>query len=187
MSLIRVVLDTHQVLSGAGVPHAFGGALAFGYHAEARGTRDADLSVFVPREEVDPVLDVLATIGIRPLAAPPERMPIAGIPMARPGDEEELDLFPSLHERYAEIEARCEAHPYGPDDTLVPFLSAQDVILFKLSFGREKDWVDLRSLAEWNPDVDVDAIADLLLDLRGQTMHPRIARFRAMVREAGEG
>lgn len=184
MSLIRLVLDTHRVLDRSGFSHAFGGALAFGYHAEPRGTRDADLSVFVDREQVDPVLDVLATIGIRPLGAPPERMPIAGIPMARPDDEEQLDLFPSLHERYAEVEARCEEHPYGPDGTLVPFLSAQDVILFKLSFGREKDWVDLRSLAAWNPDVDVDAIADLLVDLRDQTMHPRIARFRAMVREA---
>lgn len=187
MSLVRLVVDIHRVLADADVPHAYGGALAFGYHAEARGTRDADLSVFVDREQVDPVLDVLATIGIRPLAAPPERMPIAGIPMARPGDEEELDLFPSLHERYAEIEARCEIHPYGPEDVPIPFLSAQDVILFKLSFGREKDWVDLRSLAAWNPDVDIDSIAELLLELRGRTMHPRIARFRAMLREARDG
>lgn len=114
------------MLAEAGISHAFGGALAFGYHAEARGTRDADLSVFVPRQRVDPVLDVLASIGIRPLAAPPERMSIAGIPMARPDDDEELDLFPSLHARYAEIEARCKSQPYGPDGTPIPFLSAQD-------------------------------------------------------------
>lgn len=184
MSLVRLVVDTHRVLEKAGIPHAYGGALAFGYHAEARGTRDADLSAFVDSEAVDSVLDVLATIGLTPLPAPPERMPIAGIPMARPDDEEELDLFPSLDERYAEIQSRCEVHPYGPDMVPIPFLSAQDTILFKLSFGREKDWVDLRSLAEWNPDVDIDAIADLLVDLRGPTMHPRLARFRKMLREA---
>ncbi len=186
MSLIRLVVDAHQVLEDAGIPHAYGGALAFGYHAEARGTRDADLSVFVDGEAIDPVIATLASIGLAPLTAPPERMPIAGIPMARPDDEEELDLFPSLNERYAEIQSRCEIHSYGPDMVPIPFLSAQDTILFKLSFGREKDWVDLRSLAEWNPDVDIDAIEDLLVDLRGPTMHPRLARFRRMLREAQE-
>lgn len=184
MSLVRVVLDVHAALSAADVPHAYGGALAYGYYARARGTEDADLSVFVGPDEISSVLSVLAEIGFQPVDEPEHRIPIAGIPFQRPQDPEFLDVFPALAERYAEIEARCVLQPYGPELVPIPFLAVEDVVLFKLSFGRDKDWIDLRVLAEWNPDLDVEQIADLLLDLRGASMHPRIARFRAMLREA---
>lgn len=184
MSLVRVVLDVHAALSDADVSHAYGGALAYGYYARARGTEDADLSVFVGPDEVPSVLSVLAEIGFRPVDAPEHRIPIAGIPFQRPQDLETLDVFPALAERYSEIEARCVLQPYGPDLVPIPFLAVEDVVLFKLSFGRGKDWIDLKVLAAWNPGLDLEQIAELLLDLRGPAMHPRIARFRAMLRDA---
>ena len=61
-------------------------------------------------------------------------------------------------------------------------MSAEDVVLFKLSFGRDKDWVDLRAIALARPDVDVAYVERQLISLRGPSMHPRIARFRRLLR-----
>ncbi|GAC1598326.1 MAG: hypothetical protein NVS3B21_23740 [Acidimicrobiales bacterium] len=58
--------------------------------------------------------------------------------------------------------------------------------MFKLSFGRPKDWVDLRSLCTRTPDLDVAYVERQLLALRGPTMHPRLSRFRALLRAACE-
>ncbi|GAC1588103.1 MAG: hypothetical protein NVS3B21_03560 [Acidimicrobiales bacterium] len=58
--------------------------------------------------------------------------------------------------------------------------------MFKLSFGRDKDWVDLRAVCLGTPALDVPYIERQLLAIRGPTMHPRLARFRAMLRAAHE-
>ncbi len=48
----------------AGVPHAFGGALALAYYAEPRATIDIDVNVFVPPASFATVLDPLARLGV---------------------------------------------------------------------------------------------------------------------------
>ena len=58
------VLELHQVLSGANIPHAFGGAIALGFAAVPRSTLDIDMEVFVPVEDADTVLDCLWPLGI---------------------------------------------------------------------------------------------------------------------------
>ena len=40
----------HRVLEEAGTPHAFGGALALGFYAEPRETKDIDVNVFAPAQ-----------------------------------------------------------------------------------------------------------------------------------------
>lgn len=59
---------------------------------------------------------------------------------------------------------------------------AEDLTVFKLSFGRDKDWVDIRGIAAAAPDLDVAYIEDQLVGLRGPLMHPRIARLRSLIR-----
>lgn len=178
MDVVALALDVHHALDGGGVAHAFGGALAFGYYAETRATVDVDVSVFVDVARTDEVVDLLRPIGLAPVEQ--ARMPIGGVELRREG-RDRCDVFPDLDPRYAEIRGRCQVFPFGPDRVPLPFLSVQDVVMFKLSFGRPKDWVDLQSLVAYNPDVDVDAIGDLLLHLRGPSMHPRLARLRALV------
>ena len=70
----------------------------------------------------------------------------------------------------------------GPDAVELPFLSAEDLALFKLSFGRDKDWVDVRAIAESVHELDIDYIERQLIGLRGPAMHPRVARLRGMRR-----
>lgn len=177
-SLVELVLEVHDALTDASVGHAFGGALALGFLAEPRGTVDIDVNVFVDPNGRGAVDAALASLGY---AAEEDGAPMAGIRFSSVASSFPIDVFPSLHPRYAEVEARSVAHPFGPDARLLPFLSAIDLAVFKLSFGRPKDWVDLTSLAAAAPDLDIDAIEDLLVELRGPSMHPRVARLRALL------
>lgn len=182
MDVVGLALDVHDALDGGGVAHAFGGALAFGYYAETRATVDVDVSVFVDLSDVGSVVDLLRPLGLEPVTTADTGMPIAGVQLRRDG-RDRCDVFPDLDPRYAEIRSRCRTFPFGPEATPLPFLDLQDVVMFKLSFGRPKDWVDLQSLVTYNPGLVVGPIEDLLLHLRGPSMHPRLARLRRMVAE----
>ncbi|CAN5129986.1 hypothetical protein BH24ACT1_BH24ACT1_04520 [soil metagenome] len=182
MSLVELVLEVHHHLDGAGTPHAFGGALALAYVAEPRGTIDIDVNVFSPMTDIDTVLQVFSAIDLRPERRREDWMPLAGIRLRRDVDPFPVDVFPALGERYAEIERRCPRHPFGPGGDRLPFLSAEDLTVFKLSFGRDKDWVDIRGIAAAEPDLDVEYVEDQLVGLRGPLMHPRIARLRRLLR-----
>lgn len=184
MSLVDLVVDVHRQLAQASLSHAFGGALALAYVADPRGTVDVDINVFTPVEEIDAILDVLSAIGLRAERARAEWMPAAGIRVRRPADPYPVDVFASIDERYTEIERRCPRYPFGHDGVVLPFLSAEDLALFKLSFGRDKDWVDLRSMATARPNLDVDYIERQLIGLRGPGMYPRLARLRSLLRAA---
>lgn len=184
MSLVDVVLELHRHLDDADICHAFGGALALAYVAEPRGTVDVDLNVFSSMAEIDTVLGVFEEIGLRPRQGREEWVPLAGIRLHRDTDPFPVDVFPALGERYTVIQRRCERHPFGPGGNQLPFLSAEDLTVFKLSFGRDKDWVDIRGIARARADLDVAYIEDLLIDLRGGSMYPRLARLRQLMRSA---
>lgn len=179
--LVAQVSATLEVLD---IAHAFGGALALAYYAEPRGTIDVDVNVFAPVASAAPVVAAFEQMDLR-AAEPPERwLPLAGVRLVRAADQATVDLFFSLDEAYDEICSRTRNFPFGPDRKELPFLSAEDLSLFKLSFGRPKDWVDLRSLCAAQPGLDVAYIERQLLALRGPTMHPRIVRLRALLRDA---
>jgi len=184
LSLVELVVEVHRVLLAAGQAHAFGGALALAYVAEPRGTVDVDVNVFAPASEIDVVLGLFAPLGLTPERSRDDWLPIAGIRLRRERDPYPVDVFPSLDARYEEIERRCVNHPFGPERLVLPFLSAEDLALFKLSFGRDKDWVDLRAMAQARPLIDVDYIERQLVGLRGPSMYPRVARLRTLVRDA---
>ena len=60
MTLTERIVALHAALAGAGLPHAFGGALALAFcTAEPRATQDIDVNVFLSPEEVDRLLDAL--------------------------------------------------------------------------------------------------------------------------------
>lgn len=184
MTFVEFVVEVHTTLATARLSHAFGGALALAYIAEPRGTVDVDVNVFSPVDDVDNVLGVFSRIDLSPEEARDRWVPIAGIRLRHESRPYPVDLFPSLDDRYAEIEARTIEHPFGPDQVRMPFLSPEDLAVFKLSFGREKDWVDLRSVASSTSDLDVDYVERQLIGLRGPSMYPRMSRFRDLLREA---
>jgi hypothetical protein len=141
--------------------------------------------VFSPPEELDVVIAALLPLGYRPAASAEDRVPIAGIRFAHDVEPFPVDVFPSLHDRYREAERRRVLHPFGRDGQQLPFLSAEDLCVFKLSFGRPRDWVDLAAIADAGPRLDVDYIEEQLVALRGPAMYPEVARLRALLRARG--
>lgn len=187
MTLVELVIAVHRSLAGADIPHAFGGALALAYVGDARGTVDIDVNVFVPPAELERVFAALDGLGLRPELEADVRLPIAGCRLRSDDTPYPVDLFPSLDHHYEEVRRRCVVHPFGPDGAELPFLSAEDLAVFKLSFGRPKDWVDLTAVAAARPGLDVDYIERQLTALRGPTTLPRVARLRRMLREGAGG
>lgn len=185
MDFVELIVAVHVHLDRAEVSHAFGGALALGYVAEPRGTVDIDVNVFTPPDDLKPVLAALAPLRYRPAASAEDRVPIAGIRFVHDTEPFPIDVFPPLHERYREVERRRVLHPFGRDGHVLPFLSAEDLCVFKVSFGRPKDWVDLAAIADARPALDLDYIEDQLVALRGPTMYPEVARLRTLLRTRG--
>jgi len=183
VSFVDFVLEIHRALARADMPHAFGGALALAYVAEPRGTVDVDVNVFCPVDDIDTVFAVFGEIDLRPEQDRARWVPIAGIRLRRKDGPYPVDLFASLDDGYTEIAARTVTHPFGPANVALPFLSAEDLAVFKLSFGREKDWVDLRSIASSQRGLDADYVERQLIGLRGPGMYPRVTRFRRLLRE----
>lgn len=182
MDFVELIVTVHDHLEAARISHAFGGALALGYVAEPRGTVDIDVNAFVPPDGIGDVSGALEPVGFSAPEASNAPPPVAGIRFTHGTEPFPLDVFPSLDERYAEIEERVVHHPFGRGDDVLPFLSAEDLCVFKLAFNRPKDWVDLAAIARVRPDLDVELIEDLVIALRGPTMYPRVARLRSMMR-----
>lgn len=178
--MVELILAIHAALTQAGLRHAFGGALALGYVAAPRGTADIDVNVFAPLDQLDAVKVALKPIGFT--YDEPAGPPIAGFRFAHRTEPFPLDVFPSLDPRYEIIAKRVEHHRFGPDANRLPFLSAEDLCVFKLSFGRPQDWVDLQAIATARPELDVDYVEEQVIGLRGVTMYPRVARLRSLFR-----
>ncbi|MEA2686416.1 MAG: hypothetical protein QOE93_1611 [Actinomycetota bacterium] len=188
MGLVELIIAVHRHLEDAGISHAFGGALALAYVAEPRGTVGVDVNVFLTPDGLDRVADAIEPLGLRREARPTDdQPPIAGVRFVHGDDPFPVDVFPALDERYREIESRRVLKPFGRGDDLLPFLSAEDLCLFKLSYGRPKDWVDLAAVATARPDLDVEVIEELLVALRGPGMYPRVARLRSLLRRETTG
>lgn len=184
MEFVDLIVTVHQQLDDAGIAHAFGGALSLGYAAEPRGTKDIDVNVFVAPERLPTVEHALSEIGFRRPDADgdAEVIPVAGVRFEHITEPFPIDVFCSIDDRYREIEGRVTTHPFGRNDEVLPFLSAEDLCVFKLSFNRAKDWLDLAEIARAQPDLDVDLIEELVVALRGPTMYPRVARLRSLMR-----
>jgi len=158
VTLTEKIVAVHLRLEAAGVPHAFGGALALAWCTQrARGTIDIDLNVFVPPGDAARVRDALAgdvMVDQEALVA------IARDGQARAwfGDTP-VDLFfntTPFHDRAAQ---RARHEPFAGH--VIPFLSCDDIAVFKAFFNRTKDWADLEEMIGAGT-VDVDRVIGTL-------------------------
>jgi hypothetical protein len=62
-SLTQKVPAVHRSLDGAGIHHAFGGAIAFAYHGVPRATADVDVNVFLGVEGWPQIRRALGPLG----------------------------------------------------------------------------------------------------------------------------
>jgi len=145
VSLPEKILLLEDGFTRRRIPHAFGGALALAYYATPRATIDIDVNVFVPVERADEVLAILTGLGADPLpAAARARLDREG--QARvPWNGTPVDLFFSydaFHDSCLERRARV---PFGDGDS-IHVLTAEDLLVFKAIFDRDKDWRDIDEL-----------------------------------------
>ena len=144
-SLSEKVLRIEEGLRQRRIPHAFGGALALAYYATPRATIDIDVNVFVGVERADEVLGLLETLGATPLRAN-EREQLRKDEQVRVHwDATPLDLFFSYDALHASCLERRKRVPFGDGDA-IHVLAAEDLLIFKALFDRDKDWRDLEEL-----------------------------------------
>jgi len=172
VSLNEAIIDIHRALDAAGLPHAFGGALALAWcTGEPRATFDIDVNIFIGAKDASVALGALPR-GISHDVTNRSRL-------ERDGQDRlwwgriAVDLFLSNTEYHKLVEGQVELHPFGGLD--VPFLDCQSLATFKAFFSRDKDWVDLASMVAAGR-VDGDGLRNDLIAFLGID-DPRVERL----------
>ena len=144
-SLVDKILGVHAALNRAGVGHAFGGALALAYYThEPRATAYIDVNVELVSG------DARAALSALPIGVAWADSDIASIEQ---NDQVRLwwgrtpiDLFFRASSFHDDVARRTNFLPFA--DSELPFLSANDLAVFKSLFDRPKDWLDIAAMAE---------------------------------------
>ncbi|HVT00407.1 MAG TPA: hypothetical protein VHE08_07815 [Solirubrobacterales bacterium] len=158
-----MVVAIDQALAVAKVPHAIGGAIAYGYYAEPRVTIDVDVNVFVPTDRWPEVRAALEKLGVD--ASADESA------LARDGQvrlwwgRNAVDLFFSYDPFHDEMEGAIRRVPFG--DVRIPILAPEHLAICKAIFDRPKDWLDLEAMLAFTEPLDVDAIRSWLTRMVG--------------------
>ena len=178
------IVAIERAFEAAGIPHAFGGANALAYYGTPRATADIDVNVFVPSSDAGQVLRVLVELG-----ADAGSKRITDL-IERDGqahvfwDRTPLDLFFSYDALHDSSMKRRRRVDFGGD--AIHVLSAEDLLVYKIVFDREKDWRDM---------AEVVFAAEAALDFSYVRMwigriiddgDPRHARFERLVETGGE-
>jgi hypothetical protein len=144
MLLDEQIVAIENAFGEAGIPHAFGGAQALAYYGPIRATHDIDLNVFLSAREAPRVLEALGGLGAE--------VALPGL-LARIERDEQvrvhwegtpIDLFfayDPLH--HSSMERRRRVDFYGDP---IHVLSAEDLIVYKATFDRAKDWRDIAGM-----------------------------------------
>jgi hypothetical protein len=170
-----------RALTRAGVPHAFGGAIALAYYATPRGTRDVDINVFLPTSAFDLVLEALQPLGVEAPTQSVRRTLERDERVRLLWDTTPLDLFFSYNELHDACLERQKRVPFGGERIVI--LSPEDLAIFKVLFARDKDWRDLREmLFAQGPDFEAAYAIGWLERILAPDDERRV-RFQALVAE----
>lgn len=169
------VVVLHEALRGAGLPHAFGGALALAYYAEPRPTADIDLNVFVPPARWPALRATLAPLGVDTSPGPPE-----GDQLKLPWDGLELHLFFSSDPLHEAMAAATREVPLG--GAVVPIVAPEHLVVRKAILDRDKDWADIEAIAAGTESLDRSEIESWLARMVAAG-DPRLQRLREMTAE----
>jgi hypothetical protein len=177
------IVALERSLTDAGIPHAFGGAHALAYYAAPRATADIDLNLFVPTARAPEVLALLAGLGVA-AGAPGLHDRIERDGQARVfWDRTPLDLFFAYDPLHDSAMSRRRAVDFGGDRIHV--LSAEDLMVFKVVFDRDKDWRDLAEMVFASADaLDLDYARGWLRRIL-PTDDPRHTRLDRLVESGG--
>ena len=152
--LLQLVADLAAVFDRLGLRYALGGALATSYWGIERSTQDIDCLVAIPAVSYQALADALTTLGCQQYDEVGNVVPIDALRMrdqANRGHLIELnrggvriELFVPIVPLQNEILRRAVLIPAGGRQ--VPVTTAEDLILLKMAFHRQKDLLDVRGI-----------------------------------------
>lgn len=156
--LVDRLLGVHDALTAAGLPHAFGGAIALAYCTEEpRGTRDLDVNIFTDAGNAREALTCLPD-GVAVTDADIDVV-------LRDGqtrlwwDETPVDVFLNNHPFHREVAKSVRWVPLAGRE--IPVLDCASLIVFKALFNRTKDWADIEAIVEAGAEGPADALKAL--------------------------
>lgn len=174
--LAERLLAVHVALDEAGLPHAFGGAIALAYCTqEPRGTRDLDVNVFIEADRAGEALDALprgvtVTRADRTAARRDGQVRVMW-------DDTPIDLFFNTHEFHREAAREIVEVPF--EGTTISVLGCEALIVFKAMFNRSRDWADIEAILDAGA-ADGRRALDRLRSLLGKS-DPAVTRLGALV------
>ena len=148
------VVGLHQALRDAGIPHAFGGAIALVYYGEPRATIDIDINVFLDSDSFRSLETVLESTGVEVTVTPSV--------VERDGqfsgywNRTRVDIFLAYDAVHDAMRRQARTVPFEGID--LPILSPEHLIVCKVVFDRTKDWSDLEPMMVGVPHLDVEEI-----------------------------
>jgi hypothetical protein len=177
--------DAIDFLTGASTPFLIIGGLAVAVIGEPRMTADIDVIGFLTMAQATALIDAAAAAGFTVAADERERLAATGTLRFAKG-RFQLDVI--LASLPFEDDARARARKRRLFGRLVPLPTPEDLLLFKVLAGRDKDLVDAVGVARRHLAVldrrylndALAAICDLAEDLA-----PR-RRLDDVLRKAGE-
>lgn len=152
--LTAKVIAIHGALEEAGIPHAFGGALALAFCTnEPRATKDIDVNVFLAPERVEELVAALP----RPITvADADRVRIERDAQTRLWwGRTPVDVFLSNHPYHDHTADNRRRVPFAGVE--LPVLACTDLAVFKSFFARPKDAIDIGSMIR-SGSVDLEAL-----------------------------
>jgi hypothetical protein len=161
--ILDAIVELHDGLDTAGIHHAFGGAFALLWcTGEPRTTVDIDLNIFASPAETQQVIDALP----EEIVATDEdmtklttdgqcRLMFDGIP---------VDVFFNTTRFHDDL--RLHVHEHRLADRRLPFLSCNDLAVFKAFFNRRKDWADIEEMLRAGR-LDVPYVTEILSEYLG--------------------
>jgi hypothetical protein len=161
------LLDTARILAdifdGLSLKFAFGGAIAQNYWGTVRATQDIDLLIALPRIRFGEMESALNEAGFTMADPSGKSVPVTVAAMVQ--EEQDRHLFtvycnlvkaeiflPFLPIQHS-ILRRAVKVSLG--ERQAPITTAEDLILLKMAFHREKDIWDIRSIL-WNQKGELD-------------------------------
>lgn len=171
LGLAEKIERVHRGLQRARIPHAFGGALALAYYATPRATVDLDVNVFVGTERYGSVSSVLRRVGVNKI---PDETDTKDGQVRMWWDSTPIDLFFSYDEVHNAMRSAVRTVPFG--DKTIPILAPEHLLVAKVVFDRNRDWIDIEQVLIAVDDLDIKEIRRWLIHLVGES-DARTKRF----------
>lgn len=152
-TLADVILRLVDVFQRLDAPYAIGGAVAASFWGVPRTTQDADCLVAVPALAYQRLADELTAREFRVETGGTAEVPRVDV-LRR---QVETDAFMSLSCRHTSVELFVPVVPLQNEilrravektfyDRLVKVTTAEDLVLLKMAFHRQKDLLDVRGI-----------------------------------------